>query len=229
MYKTLFALTALVAAGPALAQTPAPYEEGVHYQLIEQVPDDRAIDGVTVTEVFSYLCPHCGTFDPYVNKWKVELPEGVEFTRIPVEFGRPSWGLYAQAYITASVLGIEEEAHTPLMDTLYKERRQLRSMDELADFYSGFGVDKDRFLATTKSFAVDMRMKKEQQLVRQFGVTATPTMIVNGKYRIGAGGAVNSFDTMLDVVDYLVGQELAREATEKSVAEAEAEDAPPAE
>jgi len=198
-------LAGIALSGLAQAQEPK-YQEGTHYQTLEQVAGYQPIDGVEVTEVFSYLCNHCATFEPYMQAWKERLPEGVTLTRIPVEFGRPAWALYALAYVTASVMGVAEESHPLMMDVLWKEKRQMRNIDELADFYTQFGVDKAKFISTSESFAVDMRIRREQQLVQTYGVNATPTMVVNGKYRVTA----NDFDTTLAVVDYLVAQELTK-------------------
>jgi hypothetical protein len=44
-------------------------------------------------------------------------------------------------------------------------------------------------------------------------------MLVNGKYRVSAGGAVNNFDVMLAVVDALVAAEEAEEMTAQVEAE----------
>ena len=82
-------------------------------------------------------------------------------------------------------------------------------LDELADFYSQFGVDKEKFLATATSFAVETRLRKDQQKVREYGVTGTPTLILDSRYRIAGNAAVPSFDVMLDVVDYLIAKESA--------------------
>jgi thiol:disulfide interchange protein DsbA len=186
------------------------YQEGVHYHKIEQLPAQR--DTVEVAEVFSYMCSHCATFEPYIQSWKTRLPENVEFTRIPVLFGRRAWEMYARSYVAASLMGIEEEAHVAMMDAIWKERRQMRSMDELADFYAGFGVEKDAFIATANSFAVDARMRREQRDVAAFGITGTPSMIVRGiegQYRISSGQQVPTFEAMLSVVDFLVAKELA--------------------
>jgi len=224
MKNILIPLALLVTSGAALAQnTVGQYQEGVHFHKIDPPLNGQAADGVRVTEVFSYLCNHCATFEPYMQAWKGRKPEGVELTRIPVEFGRAIWGLYARAYVTASVLGVADETHVAMMDALWKDRRQMRSMEEIADFYADQGVDRDKFLATSKSFAVDMRMKNEQKMVREAGVSGTPAMLVNGKYRVSAGGPVGSFDMMLDVVDALVASEQAAQtaatsATDEAVA-----------
>jgi thiol:disulfide interchange protein DsbA len=197
-----------MSAGLAQAQEPS-FREGVDYEVIEQASGYQPLDGVEVTEVFSYLCSHCNTFDPYMQAWKARIPEGVTLQRIPVEFGRAAWALYARAYVTASLMGVAEKAHVPMMDTLWKDKKQMRNMDELADFYATFGVDKEKFVSTSKSFAVDMRLRREQQLTRTWGVSATPTMIVNGKYRVTS----HDFDSTLAVVDYLVAQELGARAS----------------
>lgn len=205
-------LASIMLCGALATTAPAQeFVEGQHYFPIEPANAAPA-DGVEVIEAFSYLCNHCKTFEPYVENWLERLPEGVTFKRLPVEFGRSTWGLYARAYVTAEVLGIAEESHPAMMDAIWKQQRQMRNMDQLAEFYSQFGVDKQRFLATAKSFAVDMRMRREQQLVREFNVSGTPSMIVNGKYRVAAGGAVSDFDQMLAIVDYLVAREMGDQA-----------------
>lgn len=222
MNKPILSLLAVCAAlmlAPAslLAQD-GNYVEGVHYNKIPQPEGTVRVDGVLVEEAFSYLCSHCNTFEPYLSSWKAKLPEGVQFKRLPVEFGRGIWGLYAKAYLTAAVLGIEDEGHMPMMDALWKERRQMRTLNELAEFYTQFGVEKDRFLATANSFAVDMSMKREQQKVRDYGIQGTPSVVVNGKYLVSAGGQVRSFQMLLDIVDHLVAAELEEEAKRQAAA-----------
>jgi thiol:disulfide interchange protein DsbA len=185
------------------------YQEGVHYFKIDQAPVQR--DSVEVTEVFSYLCNHCATFEPYMQSWMDRKPENVKLKRIPVSFGRRAWEIYARAYVAASLMGIEEESHVAMMDALWKERRQMRSLDELADFYTQFGVEKAAFLATADSFAVDAQMRREQRQAAGFGITGTPAVVVNGvngDYRISSSEQVSSFEAMLAVVDYLVTSEL---------------------
>ncbi len=201
------------------------FQEGVHYFRIDQAPVNR--DSVTVVELFSYLCNHCNTFEPYVNSWKDKLPENVELKRIPVGFGRREWEMYARAYVAASLMGIEERSHMPMMDRIWKDRQIMRSMDELASFYTQFGVTSDEFLATAQSFAVDAQMRREQRDVRTFGITGTPSMVVKGltaDYRVSSNQQVSSFEAILAVVDYIVARELATlVAQSETAAEAAAE------
>jgi len=217
----LFIAMAIMVASTAYAQG-SRYQPGVHYFEIDQAKAPDADGKIVVTEAFSYMCSHCNTFEPYISNWKSKMPENVVFKRIPVVFGRGTWELYARGYVTAEMMGIAEEAHGELMDDLWKEKKIYRNMDQLAGFYSNFGVTADEFEATSQSFAVDASLRRGQTLTQTYGVSGTPSMIVNGKYLVKAGPAVGNYDTLLDVVDTLVAREIAAAAAS---APAPAEDA----
>ena len=206
--KVIFAAALILGSQLVMAQA-EPYQEGVHYFRIGQVPADTGSDTVEVTELFSYGCSHCNTMEPYVQSWKQSKPDNVEFNRIAVAFGRKAWEMMARAYITAEMLGITEESHIAMMNAIWKEGQQFRSLDDLADFYSGFGVDRSAFLANYQSFAADSQLRKSQRDVKLFGITATPSLVVNRKYRVQSSANVRDFNAMLDVVDYLVAKETA--------------------
>jgi thiol:disulfide interchange protein DsbA len=221
MRKSIFRLfvccvSTLLFSNAAIAQgnEPIPYQEGLHYFEIEGAP---AVSGDTIKleEAFSYLCTHCNTFDPYVQAWQKRAPEYVEFRRIPVVFGKGSWELYARGFVTSEMMGVPDEAHYALMDRIWNEKSIIRNLDELATFYSQFGLDKDKFMSTSRSFAVDGKMRKDQSLIQAYGIRGTPSLVVNGKYRIAGSAAVPSYDVMFDVVDYLI--ELERAGSKQTV------------
>jgi len=202
----------------AQAGKPVPYQEGLHYFLIEGAPAVSG-DNMKLEEAFSYLCTHCNTFEPYVASWKQRKPENVKFRRIPVVFGRSSWELYARGYVTAEMMNVPAEAHTALMDRIWKEKAIIRNLDELATFYSQFGLDKEKFISTSRSFAVDGMLRKDQSLVRTYGIRGTPSVVLNGKYRIAGSAAVGNYDVMFDIVDYLI--ELETSASQQTSAAAD--------
>jgi thiol:disulfide interchange protein DsbA len=204
---TLLLVSGFGFAGFAEAQE-SKYQDGVHYTTIENAPAPQA-GVVEVVEAFSYMCTHCATFEPYIENWLKRLPESVRFLRYPVVFGRSTWELYARGYNTADLMGIADKGHAALMDKIWKERQVLKSMEELADFYAAYGADPEKFLATSKSFAVDAKMRREQRFLMDSGVNSTPNMVVNGKYLVAGNAAVANYDQLLAVVDYLVGLELA--------------------
>lgn len=200
----------ILASGTVLAQgAPTPkYQEGVHYNAIADAPIASG-GAVEVAEAFSYMCTHCASFEPYISHWTQRKPENVSFRRIPVVFGRDSWEVYARAYVTAEIMGIADAAHGALMDKIWKEKQPPRSLEELSKFYAVYGADPARFVATSKSFAVDAKLRKDQRTVQTAGVQGTPSLIVNNRYLVAGNEAVANYDVMLDVVDYLVALESA--------------------
>jgi thiol:disulfide interchange protein DsbA len=93
----------------------------------------------------------------------------------------------------------------------------MRNMDELATFYSQFGLDREKFISTSRSFAVDGKLRKDQALIQTWGIRGTPSLVLNGKYLITGNAAVSSYDVMFDIVDFLIGLE-APTAQQSSVA-----------
>lgn len=221
-FSWLLASVMALVSGLAQAQTEQ-YQAGLHYTELEGAPAVTT-GPIHLYEAFSYLCTHCNTFEPYITSWKKRKPENVEFTRIPIVFGRSAWELYARGYVTAQTMGIGDEAHAAMMDRIWKEKAVMRTMDELADFYSAFGVSAESFLATSKSFAVDARMRKDQRMAMSWEIQGTPSLVLNGKYRIEGNAAVPSYDVMLDVVDFLIKRET-EAALVYSAENAEAEEA----
>jgi len=204
--KVILTLSLLLGSQLAMAQQDV-YQEGVHYFKIDQIPAETGSDIVEVTEIFSYACSHCNTIDPYIQAWSKNKPDNVKLNRIAVVFGRKAWEMMARGYIAAEMMGIVEESHIAMMDAIWKQGKQFRSMDELADFYSGFGVEKSAFIAHFQSFALDSQLRKSQRDVQLFGIQGTPSLVVNRKYRVTSNKNVRDFDAMLDVVDFLVVKE----------------------
>ena len=206
LHKVILALGLLLGSQLSMAQQEK-FQEGVHYFSLNQAPSQVDSDTIEVTEIFSYACSHCNTFEPFVQNWKKNKPANAKLTRIPVVFGNRSYEMMARAYIAADMLGIVEETHVALMDAIWKERKQFRTLDQLADFYAGFGVEKKAFLAHYQSFAADSQLRKDQRDVLQFGITGTPSLVVNRKYRIVTSKDVPGFEVMLDVANFLVEKE----------------------
>jgi protein dithiol oxidoreductase (disulfide-forming) len=200
LVSTLVMALAL-ASQAALAQT---FQEGEHYQRIgnpASAPEDR----VEVIEAFAYPCPACRNFHPFIKRWEERQPEFVDFRRMPVGL-QQGWDLFARAYYTAEVLGIDEASHEAVFKALHDERRAIRNFNDIAAIYADFDVTVESFLSTAESFAVDSRMRRNRTELGRLGVRQTPTMIVQGKWRVIPSG-FGSYEEMLAAIDYLVARE----------------------
>ncbi|TWI05916.1 thiol:disulfide interchange protein DsbA [Luteimonas cucumeris] len=183
---------------------------GVDYIEIPNGQPFLPLDGkVEVVEVFGYVCPACAQFQPLVNGWKTKLPANVRFTYVPAAFGGP-WTNYAKAYYAAETLGLVERTHDDLfkaihIDQTLKGERGQDSVADIAAFYGKHGVDPKQFASTLESFAVDAKLNRAKQWAVRSGLEGTPTIIVNGKYRVKG----KTFPDMLRIADVLIARETA--------------------
>lgn len=73
-----------------------------------------------------------------------------------------------------------------------------------------FGVDAATFDATFDSSEVDARMERAAALARQYGIAATKTLVVGGRYStnptLAGTGSREPLQAMLAVVDQLVAE-----------------------
>ena len=193
---SLFGVTAQAAEAPA-----APYVE-----LANPVPVAEP-GKIEVVELFWYGCPHCYAFEPVINPWVEKLPSDVNFVRIPAMFGGP-WDAHGQMFLTLEAMGVEHKVHNAVFEAIQKDRKPLTKPDQMADFLATQGVDKDKFLATFNSFAIQGQIKQAKELAQKYGVQGVPTLIVNGKYRFDLG-STGGPEATLNVADQLIAKERA--------------------
>ena len=208
--RNLILSAALVTAslfGMTAQAADVPLEAGKTYvELTNPVP--VSVPGkIEVVELFWYGCPHCYAFEPTINPWVEQLPSDVNFKRIPAMFGGP-WDAHGQLFLTLEAMGVEHKVHNAVFNAIQKEGKRLTKPDEMADFVATQGVDKDKFLATFNSFAIQGQIKQAKELAQKYGVQGVPTMIVNGKYRFDLG-TTGGPEATLNVADQLIAKERA--------------------
>ncbi len=186
------------------------YQEGVHYERLP-VPVETAVP-LEVTEVFSYACIHCYRFEPALEQWRANLPDDVVFRRVPAVFNS-AWEFLARLFYAAELLKVTETVHKPLFDAIH--RRGLNVLDPqvaTAIFREAAAVDAKAFNDALGSFAVASQVQRGKAASKAYRVTAVPTLIVNGKFRIDSGMLNGGQGDMLRVADYLIDAEGAAQA-----------------
>jgi|SRR5690606_1482795 len=175
-------------ASLAAAASGAAPVEGTDYVVIANgEPFEPANGQVEVTEIFGYTCPHCATFQPLVSAWKEKLPADVRATYVPAPFGG-YWIPYAKAYYTAEALGVLDQTHARMFGALHISRElpiQNATPEAIGAWYAqNSSVDAKEFAAVMQSFGIEAKLKRAAQFIQRSGVDATPTLVVNGKYRV---------------------------------------------
>ncbi len=185
----------------------ADFEEGVQYQVVDNAQPTASGGKIEVLELFWYGCPHCYYLESELDAWLKNKPDDVVFVRVPAILG-PSWELHARGFYTAELLGVTDKIHKPLFERIHKEKKQIRNLAQLKEFFVTQGVSAQDFENTYKSFAVITKTNRAKQAAGLYGIKGVPALVVNGKYRTSAGAA-GSNKGMLEVVDFLVERERA--------------------
>jgi len=204
----VLAFAALLAPASAARAADAPVE-GVHYAAIPGGRPLQAEPGkVEVVEVFAYSCGHCAAFDPLVSAWKKRLPGDVRFTMLPAVFHDQD--NFPKAYFAAEAVGVIDRLHSQLFTAMHIERalRPNASADDIVAYMAKHGADANQLKGTIDSFAVKAKVARTKQFIVRSGVDSTPTVIVNGKYRVRG----RSLEDVLRITDQLVARERAAAA-----------------
>jgi protein dithiol oxidoreductase (disulfide-forming) len=207
------------AAAPA-GGTPT-WTEGVNYFLISPPhPTSLPAGKVEVTEVFSYACPACNIFVPTMHKLKAGLPPNAVLDYLPASFNSSEdWPMFQLAYFTAQTLGVADQTHDAMFNAVWQSgelavvdstnriRNPAPTIEDAAKFYKAkAGIPVDKFLATAKSFSVDVKVRAAESLLQAYRIEQTPTMVVNGKYRLTVSSA-GGYDQVIELVKWLVAKE----------------------
>ncbi|MDX1550599.1 MAG: thiol:disulfide interchange protein DsbA/DsbL [Lysobacter spongiicola] len=194
--------------GPVVPPTgPAPVEGEDYVRIPNGQPFNRGTDKIEVVEAFGYTCPACASFEPVVASWAATAPADVEFTPVPAPFGG-FWIPYAKAFYAAEALDVLPQTHEAMFHAFHVERalNHESSDEEIAQYYARFGVDPEEFARTMSSFSVTTKLNRAKSFLQESGVDSTPTMVVNGKYRVIGGRA---WDEVINTTEHLIAMERA--------------------
>ena len=181
------------------------FRAGVHYELLDNPTKVRDPSKIEVTEVFWFGCNHCYALEPYIARWKRDIPLDVTFIKSPATWN-DMLKTHAKIYYTAKALGIEQQFVPAAFNTIQNEGKMLTGNTELEYYFRGFDVQKDRYKAVSTSFGVRNAVDQADKKMKEWKVTGVPSLVVNGKYKVAASRSVRT-DELFDVVDFLIEKE----------------------
>lgn len=221
-YSRIILTAWLVLALNGASQAATMWVEGKNYFLITPARPTAVAPGkVEVTEVFSYGCPACNLFIPEMHKLKQQLPANAVLDYLPASFNpAEDWPMFQLAYLTAQTLGIADQTHDAMFSAVWttgelatmdpatqRIKSRLPTLEDAARFYNRqTGVPVDKFLSTAKSFTVDTKVRMTEEALQAYRVDRTPTIVVNGKYRLQPESAGGS-EQVVELVKWLVAKE----------------------
>jgi len=165
-------------------------------------PGDSA-GKIEVLEFFSYGCPHCRDFHPLVTRWAAKLPKDIAFRRVPVTFGRAAWSNLARLFYSLEATGQLDRLDQGAFDAIHGKHANLFTETAILDWVTAQGVKSTTFRAAFRSFAVETRLARAEQLARVYKVEGVPLLTVGGRYTV-LGKAAKGLPDLLTIADALI-------------------------
>ena len=193
----------LLALPAAWATDSAQPVEGRDYVVIDDPQPYAPLDGkIEVVEVFGYWCPHCAEFQPMLSAWTRKLPSDVRFTYVPAVF--TAGDSFARGYFAAEHFGALARTHDAMFSAIHAQGLlpTNATVGEIAGYYGQQGLDAAKVQAYMQSPTVDARLEHARQFALHSGVEGTPTLIIDGRYRITA----RTHEDGLRTADQLIAQ-----------------------
>lgn len=197
------AITLSFAAGGALAQG----VPGKDYVPVTPPQATESGNKVEVIEFFSYACPHCHSLQPSLAAWLKRKPADVEFKRSPAVF-QESWIPFARIYYTLEAMDLVDKLHHDVFTAVHEQRVRLQEPKVMLEWVGSKGVDKQKFMDTFNSFAVQSKTQRATEVTRRYNVPFTPAIVVDGRYLTGpsmtASGNSVDYDRFFKVLDQII-------------------------
>lgn len=161
------------------------WQEGKHYEVIAETASKKPI----VTEYFSFWCPGCYRYEPLVAEFKANLPEGVKFLKVQVNFMRFAskdvQDMATKAMLIGRVMKEEEKYNAAIFNYIHEQRKILSNFDDFRNIFIANGADPEKFDKLANGFSMKNLVNKNNKNVNAFrrDLTGVPTFIINEKFK----------------------------------------------
>ena len=151
-------------------------------ELNEYLFEDKVANN-QVVYFFSYSCPYCYMFSPYVNEWSRNLREGVSYKKIPVSFAN-GWDATSIAYIMSDELKIGgEEFDNKIFAYIHEQNKKITNKDSLLEFFKEAypNIDLKEVDRLYSSESIGSKKRDYDRMVDRINLEGTPALLVVGK------------------------------------------------
>ena len=137
-----------------------------------------------------------------IEEWAADQSDDVVFTRQPAMWS-PIQIMLGQTYLALAEKEVLETTHTRIFNAIHDRGKQFLTADMMGDYLDGNGLSKEEFLRAFNSPRVKAAVRQSETNMRDFQISATPSLVVAGRYVVGMNGGPGR---ALQVVDKLIVQ-----------------------
>ncbi|MEO5347563.1 MAG: thiol:disulfide interchange protein DsbA/DsbL [Magnetococcus sp. YQC-9] len=183
--RGFFAAAALFLAFGSLHAESFEPKAGVNYEEIKP-PVPMTATKPEVVEVFNFKCPHCIYLHPHMEAWSARMKDRYAIKSLPIPFANQS-DAPVRAFYAAQFLDREAEMKHAIFNAHFVDQVNIDSPQELAFIAEGMKFDSVVFQTHMVSFGVGSKLAQGQALASAYGITGTPTLVINGRFKVIPG------------------------------------------
>ena len=133
---------------------------------------------VTLVEYGDYQCPDCGAAEPILRTVRERMGDRMRFVfrNFPLMDIHP----FALDAAVASEAAAAQNAFWPMHDLLLENQEAL-DKDDLVGYAGSLGLNVEKFREALDSRALQDEVRQEAEQGEKDGVSATPTLCLNGR------------------------------------------------
>lgn len=180
LFSRAFAVIAISSVALFMPITQAGAADSGLYATVSPAQPSDTEGKIEVLEFFAYTCPHCNAIEPLVEKWTKTLPENVVFHPVPVAFNASMVDLQ-KLYYSLEAMG-RLDLHPAVFKAIHDEHKQIFNAKAITDWVVAQGVDRAQFEAVFKSFGINSKVTRANDLAKNYNIEGTPSLAIGGKY-----------------------------------------------
>lgn len=174
----------------------AQYKEGIHYTILEN-PIEAPVN--SVTEIFSFACPHCYNAEQnLMSEWKSESEGKTDF--ILYHSTAKIWEADALVFYT-----LKKMERLDLFNDYFSSRQNKEIVNEetFYKFLEEHKVNKVPYDKISGSQMVKDEIIKASAIEKQVAAGGVPAFVVSGKYLINLRG-IKTFKDVKSISEFLL-------------------------
>lgn len=202
MFKSFLVALLLSISSISFAES---FVEGKDYEVLE-TPIPGNYSKPEIIDFFWYGCPHCKNFEKFTTDWKNANESKVTYKYFPAAFSQ-QWAESSKIYFALDAYGFDLKLHKAFFEAISVQHIDPKNQTILKDIVNKNGGDSKKFLDMYNSFAVNVKYKNVIKETAKYELSATPTLLVNGKYFVSpsiSGG----HEAAIKVLNHLVSKNL---------------------
>ncbi|EIY5162709.1 DsbA family protein [Klebsiella variicola] len=164
-------------------------QEYATYSVLERPVAQAGQDNKTVVEFFSFYCPPCYAFSQGYGIDKAireSLSTSGKMLKYHADFLGAQGDELTRAWSVAMLRGLEEKVE-PLLFEATMVSRTLKKPEDIRAVFVKAGMPAEEYERMLVSQEVADMTEKQKRLFKEYGVTGTPSIYVNGRYHIENG------------------------------------------